>query len=149
LYRSFRTTANVGTISPSGRKEFAMPSTKTAIVVLSDPRAGDEALGRVFNALAATYDFKQKHQDVQLIFQGTGTRWTGLLTKPDHPAHALYKAVEDKVAGVSAGCATFFGATDEAERNGFSMITDNPVPGTPGLASLASYAADGYAILTF
>ena len=97
----------------------AMSSTKTAIVVLSDPRAGDEALGRLFNALAATYDFKQKHQDVQLIFQGTGTRWTGLLTKTDHPAHALYKAVEDKVAGVSAGCAVAFGASEDAEQNGF------------------------------
>lgn len=126
-----------------------MPSTKTAIVVLSDPRAGEEALGRVFNALAATYDFKRKQQDVQLIFQGTGTRWTGLLTKTDHPAHALYKAVEDKVAGVSAGCAVAFGATDDAERNGFSLITTNPVPGTPGLPSLAGYIADGYSVLTF
>jgi hypothetical protein len=126
-----------------------MSSTKTAIVVLSDPRAGEEALGRLFNALAATYDFKLKQQDVQLIFQGTGTRWAGLLTKPDHPAHALYKAVEDKVAGVSAGCAAVFGATREAEENGFSMITTNAVPGTPGLPSLATYAADGYSILTF
>jgi DsrE/DsrF/DsrH-like protein len=126
-----------------------MSSTKTAIVVLSDPRAGEEALGRVFNALAATYDFKQKQQDVQLIFQGTGTRWTGLLTKTDHPAHALYKAVEDKVAGVSAGCAVAFGATQDAEQNGFSLITANPVPGTPGMPSLATYVADGYSILTF
>ena len=126
-----------------------MSSTKTAIVVLSDPRAGEEALGRLFNALAATYDFKQKDQDVQLLFQGTGTRWAGLLTKTDHPAHALYEAVADKVAGVSAGCAIAFGATDDAERNGFSLITANPVPGTPGLPSLASYAADGYSILTF
>jgi len=78
-----------------------MSATKTAIIVLSDPRGGEEALGRVFNALAATYDFKQKQQDVQLVFQGTGTRWTGLLTQSDHPAHALYKAVEDKVAGAS------------------------------------------------
>ena len=30
---------------------------KAAIVVLSDPKGGDEALGRVFNALAAAYDF--------------------------------------------------------------------------------------------
>ena len=126
-----------------------MSSTKTAIVVLSDPQAGEEALGRLFNALAATYDFKQQHRDVELVFQGTGTRWTGLLTKPDHPAHALYKAVEDKVAGVSAGCAVVFGARDDAERNGFSLITTNPVPGTPGLPSLAKYAADGYTILTF
>ena len=126
-----------------------MSSTKTAIVVPSDPGAGEEALGRLFNALAATYDFKQKDQDVQLLFQGTGTRWTGLLTETDYPAHALYKAVEDKVAGVSAGCAVAFGATDDAERNGFSLITTDSVPGTPGLPSLASYAADGYSILTF
>ena len=126
-----------------------MSSTKTAIVVLSDPRGGEEALGRVFNALAAAYDFKQQKQDVQLIFQGTGTRWTGLLTNADHPAHALYKAVEDTIAGVSAGCAVVFGARDDAERHRFSLMTTNPVPGTPGLASLANYAADGYTILTF
>jgi len=126
-----------------------MSSTKTAIVVLSDPGGGEEALGRLFNALAATFDFKQQHQDVQLVFQGTGTRWTGVLTRADHPAHALYKAVEDKVAGVSAGCAAVFGALDDAERNGFSLITTNAVPGTAGLPSLAKYAADGYTIVTF
>ena len=81
-----------------------MSSTKTAIVVLSDPKGGEEALGRVFNALAAAYDFKQKRQDVQVLFQGTGTRWAALLTKPDHPVHALYKAVEDTIAGVSTAC---------------------------------------------
>jgi hypothetical protein len=126
-----------------------MSSTTATIVVLSDPRGGEEALGRLFNALAATYDFKQRHQDVRLVFQGTGTRWAGLLTSPDHPAHALYKAVEDRVAGVSAGCATVFGARDDAERHGFSLIASNAVPGTPGLPSLAEYVADGSTILTF
>jgi hypothetical protein len=126
-----------------------MSSTKTAIVVLSDPQGGEEGLGRLFNALAAAYDFKQQRQEVQLIFQGTGTRWAGVVTNPAHPAHALYKAVEDTVAGVSAGCAVVFGAQDDAERNGFSLITSNPVPGTPGLPSLANYAAEGYTILTF
>jgi hypothetical protein len=126
-----------------------MSSTRTAIVVLSDPQGGEEALGRVFNALAAAYDFKQKGQDVQLVFQGTGTRWTRLLTAPEHPAHALYEAVQDKVAGVSAACAVVFGAREDAERNGFSLITGNAVPGTAGLPSLAAYASDGYTILTF
>lgn len=126
-----------------------MSSKKTAIVVLSDPQGGEEALGRLFNALAAAYDFKQQHQDVHLIFQGTGTRWAAVVTNPAHPAHALYKAIEDKVAGVSAGCAAVFGAQDDAERNGFSLITTNAVPGTPGLPSLANYAAEGYTILTF
>jgi hypothetical protein len=124
-------------------------STKTAIVVLSDPSGGEEALGRVFNALAATYDFKQRHEEVQLLFQGTGTRWAGVLSQANHPAHALYKAVEDKVAGVSSACAVAFGASDDAERHGFALITGNAVPGTPGLPSLAKYASDGYTVLTF
>jgi hypothetical protein len=126
-----------------------MSASKTAIVVLSDPQGGDEALGRLFNALAAAYDFKQKQQGVQLVFQGTGTRWTRLLRAPDHPAHALFLAVEDKVAGVSSGCADVFGARSTAEEHGFPLIATNAVPGTSGLPSLADYAADGYTILTF
>lgn len=122
---------------------------KTAIVVLSDPKGGEEALGRVFNALAAAYDFKQRKQEVELLFQGTGTRWAAVLSKPDHPAHTLYKAVEDKVAGVSCGCADVFGARAEAEKNGFALIKGNAVPGTSGLPSLANYTSDGYTVLTF
>jgi len=123
---------------------------KTAIVVFSDPKSGsDEALGRVFNALAAAYDIKQKNEHVEIVFQGAGTRWASVLTQKDHPAHALYKAVEDKVAGVSCGCADVFGARADAEKNGFSLITTNQVPGTSGLPSLAKYARDGYSVLTF
>ena len=121
---------------------------KTTIVVLADPKGGDEALGRLFNALAATYDFKQQQKDVQLVFQGAGTRWSAVVTQPDHPAYALYKAVEDRVAGVSSGCADVFGARSEAEANGFSLISANAVPGTSGLPSLATYAAEG-TVITF
>jgi hypothetical protein len=123
---------------------------KAAIVVLSDPKAGaEESLGRVFNALSTAYDFKQKGDDVTILFQGAGTRWAGHLTKTDHPFHKLYKAVEDKVAGVSCGCAEAFGATAEAENNGFALVKDNPVPGTSGLPSLRNLIQQGYSITTF
>jgi len=123
---------------------------KTAIIILSDPKSGsEEALGRVFNALAAAYDFKQRGDEVTVRFQGTGTRWIGELGKADHPAHDLFEAVKDKVAGVSCGCADVFGANEEAEKSGFELIKDNPIPGTSGLASLRNLAADGYAVLTF
>jgi hypothetical protein len=122
---------------------------KTAIVVLSDPKSGEEALGRLFNALAAAYDLKARNQEVQVLFQGTGTRWAGLLDAEDHPAHALYKAVQDKIAGVSLACATVFGAKESAERSGFDLISSNAVPGTPGLPSLAQYAQDGFSVITF
>lgn len=122
---------------------------KTAIIVLSDPKSGEEALGRLFNALAAAYDFKQRGHDVELVFQGAGTRWAGVLGSADHPAHALFDAVKDSVAGVSCGCADVFGARNAAEKSGFDLLTDNPVPGTSGLPSLASYAERNYTVLTF
>lgn len=119
---------------------------KTAIVVLSEPKAGsDEALGRVFNALAAAYDFKTAGEDVKIQFQGAGTRWPEVLQKEDHPGNALYKAVEDKIEGISCGCADVFGA----EASGLDLITDNQVPGTTGLPSLVKLQNEGYSILTF
>lgn len=122
---------------------------KTAIVVLSDPKGGDEALGRLFNALAAAYDFKMRKEQVELVFQGAGTRWAGLLDTADHPAHALFKAVEDTIAGVSHACADVFGSRESARKSGFDLIGTNAVPGTSGLPSLAKYVTEGYTVITF
>ena len=123
---------------------------RATIIVLSDPKSGsEESLGRVFNALATTYDFKQRGDDVTLLFQGTGTRWIGELNKSDHPAHGLFEEVKDKVAGVSCGCADVFGGSEEAEKSGFELIKDNPVPGTSGLPSLRQLSSEGYSVLTF
>lgn len=123
---------------------------KAAILVLSDPKSGsEESLGRVFNALAAAYDFKQRGDEVTTLFHGAGTRWIGEVTKSDHPAHELFEQVKDTVAGVSCGCADVFGGSDEAVKSGFDLIKDNPVPGTSGLPSLQKLAADGYTVMTF
>ena len=122
---------------------------KAVIVVLSDPNGGEESLGRMFNALAVAYDLKQKGQEVEVLFQGTGTRWIGKIADPKHPVHTLYKAVEDKIAGASLACAAFFGATADVEKNGCDFVTGNAVPGTEGLPSLEQYAKRGYAVMTF
>jgi len=131
-------------------KKEKLIMTKAAIVVFSDPKSdSEESLGRLFNALASTYDYKAHGDDVTLLFQGAGTRWIGEVSKAEHPAHQLFEAVKDKVAGVSCGCADVFGATEEVEKSGFDLIKDNPVPGTSGLPSLRNLIADGYIVLTF
>jgi len=122
---------------------------KAAIIVLSDPKGGEESLGRVFNALAAAYDYRVKGDEVSVLFQGAGSRWVAELTKTDHPAHGLFDAVKDSLAGVSCGCAEVFGATEEVEKSAFDFVKDNAVPGTAGLPSLRKLAADGYTILSF
>lgn len=123
---------------------------KAAILVLSDPQHGkEEALGRVFNALATAFDYKERGGDVTVLFNGTGTRWIAELANEEHPVHGLFEAVKDVIAGVSCGCADVFGSAEEVEASGFDYLTDNAVPGTRGLPSLYQLAADGYSVLTF
>ncbi|AGY59836.1 DsrE family protein [Gloeobacter kilaueensis] len=123
---------------------------KAAIVVLSDPvHGGEESRARLINALAAAYDFKQRGEEVSVLFQGAGVRWIGELNQPDHPLASLYQAVREKVRGASCECANVFGATETVQKNGVTLLAENPVPGTSGVASLAGLMAEGYQILTF
>ena len=123
---------------------------KTAIVILSDPKHGsEEALGRVYNGLATAYDFKQAGGEVSILFQGAGTRWIGELTQKEHPAHKLFEAVKDQVAGISCGRADVFGGAKGSGESGLDLIKANPVPGTRGMASLRKLAEEGSTILTF
>jgi hypothetical protein len=79
-----------------------------------------EALGRVFNVLAAAYDYQQNGEDATIQFQGAGSRWIAGLVK------------------------------EEVENAGFDLIKDNPVPDTTGHVSLRSLIEDGYnTVLTF
>ncbi|NKB90554.1 MAG: hypothetical protein GKS06_20300 [Acidobacteria bacterium] len=123
---------------------------KAAIVVLSDPNTGgEESLGRVFNALAVAYDYQSRGDDVQILFQGAGTRWPAELSKVDHPAHGLFKEVSESVAGASCGCADVFGAREGVETAGLELLTDNAAPGTTGLPSLGAMTEQGFQIYTF
>lgn len=123
---------------------------KAAIVVFSDPSQGsEEALGRLFNALFLTFELKEKGQDVELLFQGAATRWPSEIVKPAHPAHELYLAIADKIAGICGGCADVFGATEGAATTGMVLVRDKAIPGTSGIADLSRYLDEGYQLITF
>ncbi len=119
---------------------------KNAIIILSDPKNGsEESLGRVFNALATAYDFKNAGKEVEILFQGTGTRWPEVLQQEDHPAHDLFNAVSDRIQGISCACADVFGANTD----GYDLIRDNAVPKTTGLPSLSKLQDEGTNVLVF
>lgn len=123
---------------------------KTAIVVFSDPKSGsEEALGRLFNAMFLTLELKDKGQEVALIFQGAGARWPAETAKPTHPAHALYHAVADKVAGVCGGCADVFGATEGAKATGLKLVREREIPGVGSILDLSRYLDQGYRLVAF
>ena len=122
---------------------------KIAIAILSDPRAGDESLGRVFNALAVAHEAQQAGDEVEVVFNGTGTRWPAELAKPGHPVNGLYNSVRPAIKGASGACAAFFGATRDIDTVGLPVLKDKALVGTPGLSDLRRYVADGWQMLLF
>ncbi len=123
---------------------------KLAITVFSDPtHGGDEALGRLFNALSLAVEAKEHGDDVQIVFAGAGTRWLGELTKLGHPARPLFESVREFVKGASCGCAEVFGATKAVEACGVPLLKDHELAGTTGVASLRAAIAEGWTPLLF
>ena len=123
---------------------------KVAIIILSDPKSGsEEALGRVFNALAVAQESLQAGDEVEVVFNGAGTRWPAELSKVSHPANGLYNAVREAVKGASCGCAAVFGATKDVEACGLPLLKDKALAGTPGLSDIRRYLADGWQTLVF
>ena len=122
---------------------------KTAIIILSDPKTGEESLGRVFNALAVAQASQQAGDEVEVVFNGAGTRWPEELSKLSHPANALYNSVRQSVKGASCGCAAVFGATKGVEACGMPLLKDKALAGTPGISNLRRYLAEGWQTLVF
>ena len=122
---------------------------KHAVLVLSDPKSGEEALGRVFNALAFAAEADRAGDEVKIVFAGAGTRWPAELARLGHPARALYDSVRPLVAGASCGCSDTFGARKEVEACGLPLLRDHKLEGTSGVVSLRTLAADGFAPVTF
>ncbi len=116
---------------------------KIAIVVFADTET-HESLGRVVNALEAVKEFKEAHDDVQLIFDGAGPKWIPELENPDHKAHGLYAAVKDRISGACEFCAGAFGVKNAVVSCGVTLAGD--YDGHPSFKKLVS---QGYKIITF
>jgi hypothetical protein len=122
---------------------------KTAIIILSDPKGGDEALGRVFNGLAVAQEALQAGDTVEVVFNGAGTRWPAELAQLSHPANGLYNAVRNAVKGASCGCAVVFGAEEGVKACGVPLLKEKALAGTPGISNLRRYLAEGWQTMVF
>jgi hypothetical protein len=126
-----------------------MGEMKTAILIISDPENGDEALARLFNALILAHESKSKSDAVEVAFIGTGTRWPERLAQLGHPANALYDSVRELVVGASRACATHWKTADAVTAAGLPLIADNSVLGSSGGVSIHRYLADDWRTLVF
>jgi hypothetical protein len=96
---------------------------KVAVFVFADTGT-NEGLGRVVNAMITVKELKEAGDEVQLYFDGTGTRWLQELSKKDHTAHELYESVKDRVSGACLFCATVFGAKGSVQDCRVKLVTE-------------------------
>ncbi|MDX2185939.1 MAG: hypothetical protein SFV32_03320 [Opitutaceae bacterium] len=123
---------------------------KNAILIVSDPASNSqEALGRLFNALAFAHESHVAGDEIEIVFKGAGTRWPAELARLDHPAHGLFQELREHFKGVSCGCSEVFNARAGAEAAGAPVLTDTPLPGTPGIAGIRRYFAEGWNVTLF
>ncbi|MEZ6196876.1 MAG: hypothetical protein R3F20_14300 [Planctomycetota bacterium] len=103
---------------------------KFMITILSDPKSGDEALGRLFNGLVLASEARAAGDEVAVRFAGAGTRWPEELARLGHPARELYEGLREIVQGASCGCAEVFGAREGVEACGLPLLGDHALGAT-------------------
>ena len=116
---------------------------KAAIVVLADTDSHGD-LGRVVNGLMVAKELKEAGDDVQIVFDGAGTKWPSVLAEPQHRAHRLYQAVQDRVSGACGYCARAF----EAEE-GVKAVHVHLLEEYEGHPSIRRLLTAGYQVITF
>jgi len=109
---------------------------KIAIILHAEPGTHD-ALGRALHALLYSQELKDNGHDVQLIFDGGGTKWIEEIADPNHKLHPLYQSL--KMSGVISGACeycieAFDGDKSLVIKEGLTLIDE--YQGHPSLATL-------------
>lgn len=118
---------------------------KVAVILHAEPGTHD-ALGRALHALLYSQELKDSGHDVQLLFDGGGTKWIEELANPDHKLRPLYQTLKDSgvISGVCDFCVEAFdGDKSLVESEGLMLI--NEYQGHPSITKLIN---EGYQVIT-
>lgn len=116
---------------------------KAAVIVLADTETHGD-LARVVNAMMTAKEFADAGDDVELVFDGAGTQWPGLLADPEHRSHRLFEQVHDVISGACAFCSRAFGAEEGVHRAEVPFLEE--YHGHPSVRRLVH---EGREVLTF
>jgi hypothetical protein len=111
--------------------------------VLADTETHGD-LARTVNALMMAKELVEAGDDVELIFDGAGTQWPGILADPDHKSHRLFEQVHGVISGACAFCSRAFDAEEGVRRAEVPFLEE--YKGHPSIRRLIQ---DGRKVLTF
>ncbi|WP_435365634.1 DsrE family protein [Haloarchaeobius sp. DYHT-AS-18] len=115
---------------------------KAAVVILAGIETGSD-LGRLVNGLETSKEFADAGDELELVFDGAGTRWIPELENETHDFHGLYTTVKEHASACNF-CANAFGVADEVETACVRTVDEYD-----GHRSISSLVHDGYEVLTF
>jgi len=98
------------------------------------------------HVLLNALDLSEKEFEVKLVIEGSATKLVAELDRADHPLHALYNKVKERVLlfGVCRACAQKMGSLQAAKAQGLHLLED-----MSGHPSMSSFVEQGYRIITF
>ena len=118
---------------------------KVAVVLHAEPGTHD-ALGRALHALLYSQELKDNGHDVQLLFDGGGTKWIEEMSDSDHKRNFKLSMNFGRVitSGVCDFCVEAFdGDKSMVKAEGLTLI--NEYQGHPSIAKLIG---EGYQVIT-
>ena len=126
---------------------------KVAILVLADTETHTDH-GRLTNAMETTKEFKEAGDEVQLIFDGAGTKWVAELSKKENRFNQFFNSLKEQGDNNTTGkppsivackfCANAFGVEAKVRESGTKLADE--FEGHPSLRKLVS---QGYQIISF
>lgn len=116
---------------------------KIAVVILADTETHADH-GRFTNAIELAKEAKEEGDEVQIIFDGAGTRWIPMVATGEGSMPKMFASVKDVVTGACAFCAAAFGVKEAIQESGIQLLSE--YEGHPSLRKLIS---DGYEVVTF
>src|SRR5579885_1252740 len=115
-----------------GKDRYPM---KVAILLLADTLTHSD-MGRATIALETAKELMEAGEDVQLLFEGAGTKWPTELRKKENAINWLYKSVESSVKSVCSLCACDYSVKDQLKSSGIHLAESHP--------SLVKLVSQGY-----
>jgi hypothetical protein len=116
---------------------------RVTVVVLADV-ASHADLGRLANALSLAKDAQAAGDQVEIVFDGAGTRWIPELARGDHKLHRTFEGLRPVIAGACEFCSGAFGVRDQVVESGVTLLSE-----FEGHPSLRARLALGAAVVTF
>lgn len=111
---------------------------KAAVLVLADTETHGD-LGRVVNAMMTAKELSEAGDDVELLFDGAGTQWPGVLADEAHQSHKLFSQVHEVIRELAPSAPTR--SSPKREYVGPTSLFSMSTRGTPACADCSKREA--------